>query len=97
MTKHEPMILNRVTIYRGDLSGYGYGKPNATAPFRATIEVSGATGKVELNLSAELSRRIVEIVAEEVAAAGRATAEIMVADAMLVTAPKVEKLAGTVQ
>jgi hypothetical protein len=41
---------------------------------------------VKLNLSADLSRRIVEIIAEEVAAAGRATAAMMTAEAFDVAA-----------
>lgn len=73
------MILRSLSIRReGD---YGYSAIDPKKPFRATIEVAGNSGKVELLLSPELSRRIVEIVAEEVASAGRATAEMMVAEA----------------
>jgi len=76
------MVLNRVMITRGGI--HSWERVDPASPFKATIEVQGATGKVELNLGHELSRKIVEIVAEEVAAAGRATAEAMVADAMLI-------------
>jgi hypothetical protein len=78
------VILKSVNITReGD---YGYGSVDPSKPFRATIAVSGTHGKVELLLSTELSRRIVEIVADEVANAGRATAEMMTAEAINGTA-----------
>lgn len=91
MTKTETtMVLQRVSITR---AGYhGYGQVDPASPFSATIEVTGASGKVELNLSEGLSRRIVEIIADEVAAAGRATADIMVADAMIVSSNKTKAL-----
>lgn len=87
--KDTTLVLNRVTIHRKGL--HSWDKADPASPFHATIELQGATGKVELNLSEALSRRIVEIVADEVVAAGRATAEAMVADAMLIqpaAAPK---------
>lgn len=59
---------------------YGYGAFDASKPFRAIIKVNGQHGQVELNLSAELSQRVVAIIADEVAAAGRATAEAMTAE-----------------
>ena len=79
------MFLSRLTVTR---EGYysGYSKPDPTKLFAATIEVIGRSGKIELSLSHEMSQRIVEIVAEEVAAAGRATAEMMTADAMTIAA-----------
>ena len=83
------LVLQRISIYRVASSGFTYSKPDAASPFKCTIEVAGANGKVELNLSDDLSRRIVEIIADEVAAAGRATADIMTADALLVTPSKV--------
>lgn len=64
---------------------YSYSRMDPTKPFRASIEVEGSHGKVELLLSPEMSHRIVGIIAEEVAAAGRATAEAMTADVL--TAP----------
>ena len=81
--KHTPMVLRRVVITREN-DYVSYRPVDPSAPFRATIEVQGAAGKVELNLSAEMSQKIVAIIAEEVAAAGRATAEIMTADAMFI-------------
>lgn len=81
-TKDTTLVLNRVIIARKGL--HSWDKADPSAPFAATIELQGATGKIELNLSERLSRRIVEIVADEVVAAGRATAEAMVADALLI-------------
>lgn len=80
------MFVTRISIHREGWSGYGYSKPDPTKPFRATIEVQGQSGKVELNLSQELSDRIVAIIADEVAAAGRATAEAMTAEVLSATA-----------
>ena len=88
------LVLTRLMIVRQGIGAYSYNKANPEAPFSATIELQGASGKVELNLSDDLSRRIVEIVADEVVAAGRATAEAMVADAMLVSAPEAKKLSA---
>lgn len=74
------MIVRTIAIAReGD---FGYGAANLTKPFLAKIQVEGQHGKTELYLSPEMSRRIIEIVAEEVAAAGRATAEAMTAEAL---------------
>lgn len=74
------MILESVHISReGNL--YGASNVDASKPFRASIKVAGIYGKVELLLSPEMSKRIVEIVADEVAKAGRATAEMMTAQA----------------
>lgn len=72
------MIVRAISIRREN--DFGYGGFDASRPLRAQIEVQGAHGKVELMLSPDLSRRVVEIIAEEVAAAGRATAEAMTAD-----------------
>lgn len=79
------MFLARLSVHR---EGYfsDYSRADPAKPFRATIEVVGQSGKVELVLSPELSDRIVAIVAEEVAAAGRATAEMMTADALTIAA-----------
>lgn len=80
------MFIGRVAIAREGYIGHGYGSPDASKPFRATIEVFGQNGKIEMNLSAELSAKIVAIVADEIVAAGRATAEAMTAEVMTVTA-----------
>jgi hypothetical protein len=80
------MFIGRIEIQRDGYVGYGYGSPDASKPFIAKIEVFGSRTKSELILSPELSRRVVEIVADEIAAAGRATAEAMVAEALNVVA-----------
>lgn len=81
------MFVTQIAVRRDGYYGSGYGsKADASKPFRATIEVMGQSGKVELNLSPEMSARIVAIIAEEVAAAGRATAEAMTAEVLNVAA-----------
>jgi hypothetical protein len=80
------MIVRSISIRR--VGDYGlYGTPvNASKPFQATIEVQGENGKVELLLSPDMSASIVAIIADEVAAAGRATAEAMTAEVFNVVA-----------
>lgn len=80
------MFIGRIEISREGYIGHGYGTVSADRPFIAKIEVFGSRTKSELTLSPELSRRVVEIVADEIAAAGRATAEAMVAEALNVVA-----------
>ena len=78
------MIVRSINIRReGD---FGYGAIDVSKLFHATIQVEGMAGKVELNLSAEMSRRIIAIIADEVAAAGRATAVAMTAEILTVAA-----------
>lgn len=74
------MFVTRVSIHR---DGYiGYGRPDPTKPFRATVEVHGTSGKVELNLPPEASDKIVALISEEIADAGRRTAELLTASAL---------------
>lgn len=80
------MFITSINIAREGYYGAGYGKPDFTKPFRTKIEVQGVSGKVELVLSEDLSRRVVEIIADEVISASRATAEAMTAEALNVTA-----------
>lgn len=79
------MFIGRIEISREGYIGMSYGAPDASKPFLAKIEVHGARTKTEMYLSPELSERIVAIIAEEVAASGRAVAEAMVAEAMTVS------------
>ena len=72
------MFISTISIRRE--GHYSYAAPDPAKPFLATIEVHGEHSKTELRLSPEMSRRIVEIIADEVAAAGRATAEAMTAE-----------------
>jgi hypothetical protein len=74
------MFVNRITIVRDGY--YGYGKADPSKPLRTTIEVEGQHGKVELNLSPALSDKVVKIIADEIAAAGRATAEALTAQCL---------------
>jgi hypothetical protein len=86
------MFVRNISIMReGD---YGYGAVNPTKPLLAKIKVEGQNGSVELNLSPDLSRRVVEIIAEEVAAAGRATAEAMTADILTLTGDAPAQIEG---
>jgi len=73
------MFVTRISITRDGYYGAGYGKADPSKPFNATIELHGKQGKVELVVSPSMSARIVEIVADEVVAAGRATAEALTA------------------
>jgi hypothetical protein len=74
------VFVNRISITREGF--YGYGKSDPSKPLRTTIEVEGQHGKIELNLSPELSDRVVKIVAEEIAAAGRETAAALTAQCL---------------
>jgi hypothetical protein len=79
------MFVTSISIRREDYYGsFGGGKMDPSKPFLAQIEVLGSSSKVELCLSPEMSARIVEIISDEVAAAGRATAEAMVAQCLTV-------------
>jgi hypothetical protein len=80
------MFIGRVEISRQGYIGNGYGKADPGKPFIAKIEVFGSQTKTEMVLSEDLSRRVVEIVADEIAKAGRATAEAMTAEALNVVA-----------
>jgi len=78
------MIVRSINIARdGD---YGYGAVDASKPFRCKIKVGGVNGEIELLLSTEMSQQILALIADEVAAAGRATAQAMVAEVFNVTA-----------
>lgn len=70
------MFVTDILIHREGYIG-SWGKPDPTKPFSAKVGVAGAHGKLELQLSAEMSARIVEVIADEITAAARATAEAM--------------------
>jgi hypothetical protein len=72
------------SINIGRENDFGYGAMNPNKPFIAKIKVEGSTGTVELLLSPDMSKRVVDLIAEEVAAAGRATAEAMTAEILTV-------------
>lgn len=69
---------------------YGYGKCDPSLPLRASVVVEGDTGKVELNLSSEASQRMVALIADEIVAATRATAQLMTADVLQGIKPALE-------
>jgi hypothetical protein len=71
------MNINRISIHRENYTSYSRADP--TKPFRATVEVEGQLGKIELNLDEAMSKRIIEVIAEELVKSARATAEAMVA------------------
>ncbi len=79
------MFVTQIAVRRDGYYGYG-SSPDPSKPFRTTIEVLGQYGKIELNLSPEMSERTEATTAEEVAAAGRATAEAMTAEVLNVAA-----------
>lgn len=74
------MFVTQINVRREGYYGTGYSQPDPAKPFHATVELHGSRGKIELNLDPDMSKRIVDIIADEVAAAGRATAEAMTAD-----------------
>jgi hypothetical protein len=76
------MFVTSISVRRDGYYGAGYGKPDPSKPFKATVEVHGQHGKIELVLDPDMSKRIVALIADEVAAAGRATAEAMTADVL---------------
>lgn len=80
------MFIGAIEIRRDGYIGHGYGTPDPSRPFIVKIEVHGSRNKTEMMLSAELSERVVALIADEVAAAGRATAEAMTAEALNVVA-----------
>lgn len=86
------MFVTNVSIRREGYYGAGYGKADPSKPFNATIELHGQKGKVELNLSPDMSAKIIALIADEVAAAGRATAEALVAN-ILEAKPQLEQVA----
>lgn len=86
------MIVSRISVTREGWYA-SYQAPDASKPLRATVEVYGDMGKVELNLGPEASDRIVALIADEIADAGRRTAELLTAKA-LEAAPVTKKIAG---
>lgn len=84
------MLVRSISIRR--VGDYGsYHAIDASKPFQCSIATEDNNAKVELIVSPELSAKIVALIAEEVATAGKKTAEAMVADMMAVTIPAVSK------
>lgn len=82
------MIVQAISIRREGYSfGYSsYRDADASKPFHATVEIHGRSGKTELQLSPEMSKRILDVIADEVVASSRATADAMTADILEATA-----------
>ncbi len=74
------MFVTDIIIRKQGYGEYEYGRKDPESPYVATIKVLGQHGKVELSLSPELSKRIMAVIADEVAEAGRVTAQMMVAE-----------------
>lgn len=69
------MFITSINITRDGY--YGYGKHDPSKPLRATVAVEGQHGKVELNLTPEASDCMVALIAEEIVAATKDTANLM--------------------
>lgn len=84
------MHIRSVKITRKDHFGYAGEKLNPSKPFVCAVETESENGKMELMLSPHLSERILEIIAEELAASARETAEAMVASVFTSSATLIE-------
>lgn len=72
------MHIRSITITRdGD---YGYGAVDASKPFTAKIKVVGRSSEMEIALDNAMSQRVLDLIAEEVAKAGREVANAMTAE-----------------
>lgn len=87
------MFITQIMILR-EGAYYGSDAVDPSKPFRASLTVKGQYGKIELNLDPTLSDRIVALIAEEIVAAGRATAEAMTASVLAVQALPAEQCFG---
>ena len=84
------MHIRSVHITRKGHYNYAGEKLDVSQPFLCTVETQSAEGKMELVLSPHLSERILEIIAEELAASARETAEAMVASVFTSSASLIE-------
>ena len=87
------MIVTRISIAREGFFSYYGGKPDASKPLRATVEIHGDHGKTELNLPADTSDMIVALIADKIAEAGRETAKLLTAKALEMS-PVAKQIAG---
>lgn len=72
------MNVRSISVVR--VGDYGYGRMDPSKPFQCTVTVEGQAGKIELALSPDLSKAVVDIIAGGLVAASRATAEAMTAE-----------------
>jgi hypothetical protein len=83
------------TIYIAREGAFSFSPSDQSKPFRATISLDADNGKIELLLSPEVSAKVVDLIADEIVAAGRATAEAMTAEVLTVKAlPAAEPALG---
>lgn len=78
------MIIKSISIRRAGY--YSYGKAKADDPFVAQIEVESPHGEVKLNIEADRTQRIVALIADLIAEAGKQTAAAMTAEVITGTA-----------
>lgn len=72
------LVLDELRIYRQ--TRWDYTTKQEARSLRGKITFKGNAGAVELNLDEELSQRLLAVVAEEVAAAGREVAHNLTAE-----------------
>lgn len=87
------MHIRSIKITRLGHYGFTGEKLDVTKPFQCTVETESTDGKMELILSSALSQRVLEIVAEELAACAKETAENMVA--AVFSAPTYQRIEAT--
>ena len=86
------MHVRSVTLLREGAYGFDGENVDPTKPFVCKVSIVGQTGKHEIHLPAEVSARIMNLIASELAEEGRRVAQMMTANAFEVQslpAPKV--------
>lgn len=71
------MILEKIEINRGYYSKY---TTDTLPPLKGSVTFKGSSNTLEIELTEELSTRIIAICADEIVKATKAAAEIMTAD-----------------
>ena len=72
------LILEKIDINRGYYSKYTHSEE--LPALKGSVTFKGSSNTLEIELTEELSKRIIEICAEEIVKATKAAAEIMTAD-----------------
>jgi len=80
------MFITDIEVRREGYYGGSIGIADVSKPFVAKIGVKGQFGRVELILSPDLCQKMVALIADAVAEAGKTTAEAMTAEALTVAA-----------
>lgn len=81
------MYITTINIAREGFISPLYSRADPTKPFVAKIGIQSQTGEMVLHLSPEVSGRVMALIADEVAAAGRAAAEAMTAECFMTALP----------